>query len=264
MRNKLLVSCIFLVTVLLFSQQTLAWGVTGHRVVAEIAERHLNKKAKRSIKKLMGDEPLAFWANWADFIKSDTTWQHASKWHYVNIKGNLSKEEFLQTLPNIQVENLYSQIQVLQKQLKDKDATAADKNTALRFLIHMIGDLGQPLHVGREEDLGGNRIRVSWFGTQSNLHRVWDEHLVDFQQWSYTEYATALNVATREQVKQWQHTPLEEWFYESYAIANKVYAHTPENANLRYEYNYLFVQDMNDQLLKSGVRLAKILNDIFG
>ncbi len=264
MRNTLLIAGFLFFAALFTTHRTLAWGVTGHRVVAEIAERHLTKKAKRSIKKLMGNEPLAFWANWADFIKSDTAWQHAGKWHYVNINGQLSKEDFLHTLPNIQVENLYSQIRVLQDQLRDKNTTTADKNTALRFLIHMVGDLGQPLHVGREEDLGGNRISVQWFGNRSNLHRVWDEHLVDFQQWSYTEYATALNVASGKQVKEWQRVPLEDWFYESYTLANKVYAATAENTNLRYEYNYLFVEDMNRQLLKSGVRLAKILNDIFG
>lgn len=264
MRKKILAGCFFVVLFCMLSQPTFAWGVTGHRVVAEIAERHLNKKARKNIQAIMGKEPLAFWANWADFIKSDTAWRHASKWHYVNIPGNLTKDSFLQTLSNIPVENLYSQIQVLQQQLKNQQVSVSDKNTALRFLIHMMGDLGQPLHVGREEDLGGNRIDVSWFGASSNLHQVWDEKLVDFQQWSYTEYATVLNVASRKQVKEWQNTPLSEWFYESYVIANKIYTHTPQNAKLRYEYNYLFVQDMNDQLLKTGVRLAKILNDIFG
>lgn len=262
--RKIFLSVIICSTCCLLSLQTFAWGLTGHRVVAEIAERHLSKKAKKNIKKLMGNEPLAFWANWADFIKSDTAYRYAGKWHYVNIEGNLSHDQFLEALPAIKTENLYSQIQALQKQLKDKNTTTAEKNTALRFLIHLVGDLGQPLHVGREEDQGGNRISLSWFGTPTNLHRVWDEHLVDFQQWSYTEYATVLNVATQKQVAQWQALPLEEWLYESYIIANKIYASSPANAKLRYEYNYLFVQDMNDQLLKSGVRLAKILNEIFG
>lgn len=264
MRNKLFVGVILLIVFSFFSQQTFAWGVTGHRVVAEIAERHLSKKAKKNIKKLMGKEPLAFWANWADFIKSDTSWRHASKWHYVNIPGNLSKEDFLESLSNVKVENLYSQIKALQAQLKDKNITVADKNTALRFLIHMVGDLGQPLHVGREEDQGGNRINVSWFGTSSNLHQVWDEKLVDFQQWSYTEYATVLNVESKNQITQWQNMPLEDWFYESYVVANKIYDNAAGNTKLRYEYNYFFVHDMNTQLLKTGVRLAKMLNDIFG
>src|SRR6185503_19360589 len=74
------------------------WGVTGHRVVAEIAQRHLSKKAKKELKKLIGRENLAMWANWPDFIKSDTSWNMASKWHYVNLRADLSKEDFINAL----------------------------------------------------------------------------------------------------------------------------------------------------------------------
>ncbi|MBX3240933.1 MAG: S1/P1 nuclease [Chitinophagaceae bacterium] len=264
MKSRLVITTIFLFTFFLSSRQCMGWGLTGHRVVAEIAERHLNKKARKAIRELMGAEPLAFWANWADFIKSDSSWRHAGKWHYVNIEGDLSREEFFTKLSSVKVENLYSQIRVLQSSLKDKNLAADQKVISLRFLIHLVGDLGQPLHVGREADQGGNKINVSWFGVSTNLHRVWDEHLVDFQQWSYTEYASVLNIASKEQVRLWQNTPLEECFYESYTLANKIYAFTPEKSRLWYDYNYLFVQDMNNQLLKSGVRLAKILNDIFG
>ena len=239
------------------------WGITGHRVVAEIAQRHLSSKAKKELKKLIGRENLAMWANWPDFIKSDTThtWDAASKWHYVNIPGNLSKEDFMNRLQNLPGENLYTQIKAMAAQLKDKSLPNEKRVIALRFLIHFVGDLHQPLHVGREEDLGGNKISVTWFDRNTNLHSVWDNALVDQQQYSYSEYATVLDVASEEEVKGWQNSTLEDWFYDSYQLANKVYASTPADGKLGYKYNYIFQRDLDMQLLKGGVRLAMMLNE---
>lgn len=240
-----------------------SWGVTGHRVVGEIAQRHLTKKAKKELQNLIGMESLSLWANWADFIKSDTThtWDHVSKWHYVNLPGNLGKEDFLAALQNLKGENLYTQIKALTTELKDKSLTIEKRQIALRFLVHFVGDLHQPLHVGREEDLGGNRVKVSWFDKQTNLHTVWDSEIVEFQQYSYTEYACNLDIANEEEVKNWQQSSLEEWFYESYVLANKVYASVPADGKLGYKYNYIFKTDLDLQLLKGGLRLAKILNE---
>lgn len=262
--SKGLLKGILVVILIANVEVTWAWGVTGHRVVAEIAQRHLSSKALKTVKKLTGGQPLAYWANWADFIKSDTTWRAASPWHYVDLAGHLPKDQFVTQLKQLKGDNLYTKIQALQLQLKDVHVNDAEKMIALRFLIHFVGDLGQPLHVGRDEDQGGNKIQVTWFNTPSNLHRVWDEQLIDFQQWSYTEYATVLNVVDKHHVKQWQNTPLEDWFYESHVLSDKIYDQVQPNARLSYNYNFLFVQDLNSQLLKSGIRLAKILNDIFG
>lgn len=254
---------VILVILLFAPLYSFCWGVTGHRVIAEIAQRHLSGKAKKELIKVIGRESLAQWANWPDFIKSDTTgtWDKTSKWHYVNIPGNLSKEDFMNKLKNLQGENLYSQIKVMVAQLKDKTLSQEKRQIALRFLIHFVGDLHQPLHVGREEDLGGNRISVTWFDKTTNLHAVWDGSIVDFQQYSYTEYASVLNIATHEEVKTWQQSSLEDWFYDSYSLANKVYASVPSDGKLGFKYNYIFKQDLDRQLLKGGVRLAKMINE---
>ena len=254
---------IFLVVLLFAPLYSFCWGVTGHRVVAEIAQRHLTSKAKKELKKLIGRESLQQWANWPDFIKSDTThtWDMASKWHYVNIPGNLSKEDFLNHLKNLPGENLYTQIKEMCVELKDKSLPTEKRQIALRFLIHFVGDLHQPLHVGREEDQGGNKISVTWFDKQTNLHSVWDNSLVDFQQYSYSEYATTLDIASDEDVKAWQASSLEDWFYESYTLANKVYATVPADGKLGYKYNYIFKNDLDRQLLKGGVRLAELINN---
>ncbi|HEY6063439.1 MAG TPA: S1/P1 nuclease [Chitinophagaceae bacterium] len=254
---------VFLIVLLFAPLYSFCWGVTGHRVVAEIAQRHLSKKAKKELKKLIGPENLAMWANWPDFIKSDTThaWDMASKWHYVNLPGDLGKEEFIGKLQSLQGENLYTQIKAMVAQLKDRSLPDDKRQIALRFLIHFVGDLHQPLHVGREADQGGNKITVTWFDKQTNLHAVWDNSLVDFQQYSYTEYACVLDIATAEEVKAWQQSSLEDWFYDSYVLANKVYGSVPADGKLGYKYNYIFQQDLDRQLLKAGVRLAELINE---
>lgn len=258
-----LVSLLLLITI---AQTSFGWGVTGHRVVVEIAQRHLSNKTNRELKQLIGEQRLAYWSTWPDFIKSDTTdrWKSTGPWHYINLPGELTKEAFMQQLQALKGENLYTQIKAMAAQLKDKKLPLEQRQIALRFLIHLMGDLGQPLHVGRGEDQGGNKITVYWFDKKTNLHAIWDESLIDFQQWSYTEYATILDVADEDQVTSWQRSSLEDWLYESHVLADKIYAACPAESKLSYRYNYIFTQDLNDQLLKSGVRLAKVLNEVLG
>lgn len=258
----ILKSSLFIFTLLIY-QAAFSWGVTGHRVVAEIAQQHLSKKARKEIKKLFGHESLAWWSNWGDFIKSDSTWDHAYNWHFVNLPGHLSKDSFMVRLKNLPGKNLYTQIQELSSQLKDKSLPVEQRQIALRLLIHFVGDLHQPLHVGRAEDLGANKIVVYWFDKKTNLHSLWDSGLIDFQQYSYSEYAKLLDIADEEHVKQWQATSLEDTFYETYVLADSVYASAENEAKLGYKYNFKFQHTLDEQLLKGGIRLAGMLNAIF-
>jgi hypothetical protein len=243
------------------SHYAFCWGLLGHRVVAEIAQQHLSKKAKKELKKIIGRETLAWWSNWPDFIKSDSTWNHASPWHYVDLPGHMKKEDFITDLKKKTGKNLYTQIQAMQAQLKDKSLPVEQRRIALSFLIHLVGDLHQPLHVGRDEDDGGNKIVVYWFGDKTNLHSVWDTYFIQSQEYSYTEYANLLNIATPEQVKAWQASTLEDWLYESHALSDVIYDGTPGEAKLSYKYKFQFQDMLNQQLLKGGVRLAKLLNE---
>lgn len=248
------------------STRTYAWGPTGHRVTAEIASFYLTAKAKLGISRIIGNESLAMIANWPDFIKSDTTGQynHTSSWHYLDFPGHISRQEFDRLLASARGENLYSQTLAMIKELKTASTTPARKRFALSFLVHMIGDMHQPLHVGRDEDMGGNKVQLSWFDRPTNLHKVWDEYLIDFQQYSYTEYTNILTrVVTAADVKKLQAGSIPDWMYQSHELSDKVYDGSPNGAKLSYRYNYVFVNDLNGQLLKGGLRLAKVLNDIY-
>ena len=241
------------------------WGQTGHRVVGEIADSYLNKKARAAIQEILGNESIAITSNWPDFIKSDSTFNYLSPWHYINIKQGLSQTEFNSFLQKDTATDAYTKLNFLITELKNKQLDITKKRMYLRLLIHLVGDIHQPLHVGRFEDLGGNRIRVSWFGDSTNLHSVWDEKIIESQKLSYTEYVAAINHTTKEERKNWQAQPINEWFYESYLLAGKVYGSvTPATARLSFRYNFDHIEMLNDQLLKAGVRLAGLLNSIFG
>ncbi len=261
---KKILSNLMLLTAVLAANFMYSFGVTGHRVVAEIAENHLSGKAKRHLKKIIGDQKLAYWANWPDFIKSDTTgvWKHTDQWHYVNISPQDNFKSFSDSLQAQAGPNLYTQIKTLSAQIKDKNTPAKDREIALRFLIHLVGDSSQPMHVGRAEDLGGNRIKIKFFGENTNLHSLWDSKLIDFQKYSYSEYSALLDVKSKEEVKQIQAGTLEEWLYDSHQSANRIYANTVMDVSYAYDYNYKFADLMERQLLYGGLRLAKILNDI--
>jgi hypothetical protein len=259
--SRKIVAAFFTICFCISSFSSFCWGVTGHRVVAEIAQHHLNKKARKQLKKLIGRESLQEWANWPDFIKSDSSWNFASKWHYVNIEGNLPKDQFIAKLKNLPGENLYTQIKSMLAQLGDENLPIDKRQVALRFLIHFVGDLHQPLHVGREADQGGNKIKVTWFDRETNLHSVWDNSLVDFQQYSFCEYANTLDIIDEGTAETWMSGSLEDWFYESYELANKVYASVPADGKLSYRYNYMFKADLDRQLLKGGLRLAVLIKD---
>ena len=207
---------------------------------------------------------MAITSTWPDFIKSDSSYKYLDPWHYINLRQGLSRDEIFSYLKSDTATDVYTRINFLVKELKGGKLSPEKKRMYLRLLIHFVGDVHQPMHVGRREDLGGNRVRLSWFNTPTNLHAVWDESLVNFQQLSYTEYARAINHTTAVQRKQWQQQPVSEWIVESYNIAQDLYGEikTPE-PKLGYDYNFRHVQTVNDRLLKGGVRLAGLLNSIF-
>lgn len=243
-----------------------AWGKTGHRIIAEIAERHLTSKTKRNIQKISGKQSLAYWADWSDFIKSDPELNRTtSSWHYLNFPEKLNREQFDSVLYASSDEFLYKRTKLIINQLKNrKDDPKEVQQQNLYFLIHLMGDLHQPLHVGREEDLGGNKLEIKWFNNTTNIHSFWDTKFVEFQEYSYSEYAHILDFHSKKDNAMMASGELEDWFYDSYKKVEFIYDNVKKGDNLRYEYDYKHKAILEEQLLKGGLRLAKVLNKIFG
>jgi hypothetical protein len=247
--------------------KAMCWGQLGHRIVAQIADSYLTSKAKAEIKKILGNESIAMSSNWADFIKSDSTFKYLDIWHYINFEKNLTYNQLKEVLKQDTgtVKDAYSAIVFLTKQLKKKNLALDKKQMYLRLLIHIVGDVHQPLHVSPVGSTGGNDIKLQWFGQPSNLHRIWDSDLIEEQQLSYTEYSDYLNHTTVAQRKNLQAEPLSRWLYDSYVIAQALHNDiTENNPRLGYRYNYDHIKTLNEQLLKGGIHLAGLLNEIFG
>ncbi len=242
---------------------TMAWGLLGHRVVGEIAERYLKKRTSREIKNILGHESLAMASNWADFIKSEPSYNYISNWHYINLPAGLSSEQLQSYLLKDTVTDAYTRIRFLSSELKNRSLEHDKKVTYLRLLIHLVGDLHQPMHTGRFEDLGGNRVQLTWFGQSSNLHRVWDSDLVDSQELSYSEYARSINFIDKSRLFQLQNEDVNLWVEDSYKVSEKIYANVKTGDKLGYRYIYDYMAVADQQLLKGGVHLAALLNDIF-
>lgn len=245
--------------------QSMAWGAEGHRIAGQIADSYLTAKARTAIKSILGDESIAITSNWADFIKSDPTFSYLSAWHYVDLDKEYALPELQEFLKQDTKVDAYTKLNFLISELKKKDLSKENKLLYLRLLIHIVEDVHQPLHVGHTDDKGGNDIKLTWFNNPTNLHSVWDSQLIDFQQLSYTEYTAMINHTSAVQRDELQKAPISQWLFESSQICSKLYAETKNGDALNgYKYNFDHIAIVNQQLLKAGVRLAGILNALFG
>lgn len=245
--------------------QTMAWGANGHRISGQIADSYLTPKARAAIKAILGNESIAMTSNWADFIKSDPKYSYLYNWHFINIEKEVSSAEMQDILKHDTIADAYTKINYLVGELKKKNQPKDSKLLALRMLIHIVEDIHQPLHTGHLSDKGGNDVKLTWFNNPTNLHSIWDSQLIDFQQLSYTEYTAWINHTTTAQRKEWQKAPLSEWLLESNHLAAKIYASVKDDEKVNvYRYNYEYIGMLNNQLVKGGVRLAGLLNQIFG
>ena len=256
----------------------LAWGKTGHRVVAAIADTQLSGLARAHVREILGPgESLDDAANWPDEMRADPAifWQKtATPWHYVTLNGII----YDHAPP---VGDALEALDHFTKVLKDPKATLADKQTALRFIVHLVGDLHQPLHVGKCCDKGGNDVKVTWFGKPTNLHSVWDSALVDEEQLSYSELAAKLerHLSDRQLIEWWDINP-RDWISESGEYRDTLYPTAadmpkpkegekvkkgdgPALPDLSYSYVYRFTPLMEQRLTQGGVRLAAYLNAVF-
>jgi nuclease S1 len=235
-----------------------SWGLTGHRVVGQVAENYLSKKAGKEVKKILGTESLADVANWMDFIKSEPSYDYMKPWHYVTIPEGKTYE----TSAKEPKGDVIWAINKFVGELKSDTLTLQEQQFALKFLVHLIGDIHQPLHVGNGHDKGGNDVKIKYFWQNSNLHRIWDSGMIDGQNLSYTEWVSRLDHTTKDQVAAWQSATVNDWAMESMAMRSSVYA-VGEKKNLTYRYNYDHIAEVDRRLLQAGVRLAGVLNDIF-
>ena len=240
----------------------LAWGKTGHRVVGAIAQRYLSPRAAAGVKRILGVETLAEASTWPDFMRSDPSdfWQHkAGPWHYVTVPQGKTYAQ-VGAPPEGDAVTALARFSAT---LRDSHASLADKQLALRFIAHLVGDLQQPLHAGNGTDKGGNEVTVTFAGKPTNLHAVWDSGLVDEEQLSYSEMAEWLGARiTPDNARAWSTTDPTVWITESANLRDRIYPAKGET-NLSFRYVFDHTADMELRLEQGGVRLAAYLNQVF-
>ncbi|MDW5289876.1 S1/P1 nuclease [Formosa sp. PL04] len=235
------------------------WGATGHRTVGQIAQPYLKGSTKRAVRKLLKGHSLAFVSTFGDEIKSDDRYKKFSAWHYVNMDENQTYEASTKS----KYGDVVSGSEYCVAVLKDENASEDDKTFYLKLLVHLIGDIHQPLHAGVAGDKGGNDIKVEWMGKDTNLHRLWDSDMINYYDMSYTELALNTDDLSKDQIEAIASGTITDWVNESHILANSISKGVKANDNLGYKYIYDNFTTVRTQLQKGGIRLAKLLNDIY-
>ncbi|HUL94178.1 MAG TPA: S1/P1 nuclease [Burkholderiales bacterium] len=271
------------------SAPAFAWGPEGHRVVGDIASRYLSARAQAQISELLrndrlaGGEPsgrrtLGEIANWADEIKDFEWGKRRSSWHYDDIPlcGAAGYAVYCRG-GRCASAQLARQIEVL----GDPRARPRARNEALKWVVHLIGDIHQPLHAANRGDRGGNLVRVSFFGERDNppygslnLHAIWDMHLLSrLTAERGGEPALVAEPIGDIERSAWEQGSISEWIAESHALArDRAYAPLVASCGERIagvvelgEAYYAGAAPVVDlQIRKAGVRLARVLNDVLG
>jgi len=234
------------------------WGSTGHRALAEVASFYLTENAKNKINEILDGETIVTVSMYADDIRSDNRYDKYYDWHFINMELD---EDYEDAVPS-EKGDVFIAINKCLDILESDSLTDSDKSFYLKLLIHFIGDLHQPMHIGRYEDRGGNRVYVKWFGRNSNLHRVWDSEMINGYNMSYSELAK--NLPTPENLEiEFERDDLIDWVNETHSYTRKIYNDVSIDDNLGYEYQYQNFQIVKELILKGGMRLASVLNYLF-
>ncbi|WP_163711958.1 S1/P1 nuclease [Mangrovibacterium lignilyticum] len=234
-----------------------AWGSTGHRAVAQIAWEQLTPESKSKIKSILGDDYLPFVATWADDIRSEKDNPLGTVPHYVNMDFTDSYETAKKNANGDIVTLLNGMIDTL----NNSTSTNEEKATALKFIIHLVADVHQPMHIGLAEDLGGNTVEVKWFEEVSNLHKVWDENMIDYSRLSYTELARFAGKPADVDLPKLLDSSIADWADESHEITKTIYNHLGIKS-YSYAYYYQFFPVVLEQIQKAGYRLGDLLNEL--
>ena len=236
----------------------ISWGFKGHRAVATIAQKHLTSNTAYVVSAYLKGESMADVSTWADENRTNTT----APWHFLNLPLGLTHEQFVKFVSESD-DNVYSAILKAEANLKDKSLTPDQKNEALKYLIHLVGDAHQPMHISRKEDKGGNTIQVRFDNKGTNLHSLWDSKLIDHEGLSEADIANTYDVATPAQIKQWQSDSPMEWIWESYQISSELYAQIKPGQDIDEAYYQKYISVIRKRIDQAGIRLAGELNKLF-
>lgn len=233
-----------------------AYGPLGHVAAARIAEPRLCRDARAEIDRLTRGEPFTELGLWADRVRNTDRYRHSGPWHYMNLPDSASIDRYESPREG----DVLSSIERFRAVLADSSASRAARADALRFLIHFVVDIHQPLHVGRAEDRGGNEVDVRFRGRRVNLHRFWDTEAVELVGGSMRELVFELERARPSAEAASDEDP-RAWAAESLALRALVYSFS--NPTLGPDYLDRARRITRERLSLAGLRLAATLNALY-
>jgi hypothetical protein len=244
--------------------QAHAWGSEGHRIIAEIAEQYLEPGAARQVRELLALDnatTLAEVSTWADEIRRQR--RDTASWHFVDIPLEAPAYDAARDCPRGAC--VVAQIDRFVGELRDRRLPPRQRLEALKFVVHFVGDVHQPLHTADNDDRGGNEVRVQFDGRATNLHAVWDRQILA-PAVGGDERSYALRLArtiTPAEIAAWRGGSSAEWATESHSVAQRViYGELQHRGTLQASYGQAALPVVNQQLERAGVRLAAVLNAV--
>ena len=243
-------------SLLFFSSFSFGWGPEGHRTVARIAQSRLNAKAIAAVNDLLGVS-MAEVSTWADEIRGDR--RETGPWHYINIPIEAARTSSADFCPKEGC--VVAKIEELVNTLKTS-ANRAERVEALKFLIHFVGDMHQPLHCGDKKDRGGNDTKVVYFGEGYNLHRIWDSDMLARMDKNEDHLVKSLRTSWWDR-RGLAQGGVEDWAWQSRDIARDV-VYKNLTPQLSEAYQKAAEPALRLQLQRGGIRLAKLINESLG
>ena len=244
-----------------FTLSASAWGPKGHDVVACVAENNLSKRALKRIEAVLDGKSMVYVANWLDNASHTPEYAYTKTWHYVNVEPSEGSYAESQREPKGDV---VTAVNSIVERLKSGELRREEERAELMMLIHLVGDMHCPMHAGHKSDRGGNLTQVKFFGKSRNLHSVWDSEIVESaHKWSHTEWQRQIDRLSRKECRAIVQGTPNSWIEECVAIADDVYRNSATGANLSYDYVAHYASVVELQLLKGGLRLAALLEEIY-
>ncbi|MBL8201702.1 MAG: S1/P1 nuclease [Chromatiales bacterium] len=246
-----------------WSPSALAFGPSGHRVAGHVAERHLCTDTRAALAPLLGGMTLAEAGLWPDMIRRQPEWEHTRPWHFINVSDRGSVARAARRGPD----NVLAALARFEKELADRSLPIRQRGIALRFVVHFVVDIHQPLHVGRAEDRGGNLVPVLVDGRKSNLHALWDGEPLRLPGGpGPRDRARSLPGPGPDELDRWQRATPLDWARESLALRRQVYGFSRSADLPAPPAAYLAAAraTIDRRLVQAGVRLAGRLDAVLG
>lgn len=249
----------------LFSTVSISWGCLGHQAIGLIAERHLSPKAQKAVYYYLNRQNLSDVGMWADEVRVQPSYWHTGPWHSIQLPSGLDFTNFQKRVISQQGGNLYQAILQCELDVGNVRKSRQEKSQALKFLVHLLADLHQPMHVGWKENNIGNTIHLNFEGKPTDLHALWDIRLPEHHRPDIDQLVAKRKDTTILPIKGWQKDELMQWLWESYQISSKLCAEIDQMKNpiLTEAYYQQHLPLLKERMEKAAFRLAGVLNALF-